>query len=47
MKIQLTIHISAVDRLYNDKIITSEEYNTIMARLISERIKEKESADNG
>lgn len=38
MKTPINIHITAVDRLYNDKIITSEEYKVIMERLITEKV---------
>lgn len=47
MKTPLNIHISSVDRLYNDRIITQEEYETIMLRIIAEKVKEKEGANDG
>lgn len=42
MKTPLNIHISSVDRLYNDGIITKEEYESIMLRIVSKKVEEKE-----
>lgn len=47
MKIPLNIHTSSVDRLYNDGIITKEEYEEIMLRIIAEKVKEKEGVSDG
>lgn len=47
MKTPLNIHMSSVDRLYNDGIITKEEYEAIMLRIIAENVKEKEGANDG
>lgn len=41
------IHVSAVDRLYDDAIITDDEYKRIMNRLILANIKEKEAKQDG
>lgn len=47
MKTPLNIHISSVDRLYNDGIITKEEYEAIMLRIIADKAKEKEGVSDG
>lgn len=47
MKTPITIHISAVDRLYNDSMITDNEYKTIMERIATAKVAEKAGEKNG
>lgn len=47
MKTSPSIHMSALDRLYVDGLITGQEYKTIIARIINEKVKDKEVGDNG
>lgn len=47
MKTSLNIHTVSVDRLYDDNLITKEEYEKIMSRIIAKKVEAKEGADNG
>lgn len=46
MTIPIQIHVSSIERLYSDNLITDEEYKRIMNRLISASLKAKEAKDN-
>lgn len=47
MKTHVNIHMSSVERLYNDGLITDNEYKKIMDRIVSEKVKEGAKARNG
>lgn len=47
MKNSLSIHVNAVERLYDDGLITSEVYKDIMTKIAEEKVKEQEGKKNG
>lgn len=47
MKTPTSIHISAIERLYNDGFTTNEEYKAIMLRIVLANVSAKEGEKNG
>lgn len=46
MTTPIQIHVSSIERLYSDSLITDDEYKRIMNRLISASLKAKEAKDS-
>lgn len=47
MRTPVKIHMSSVERLYDDDIITSKEYESIMKKLAAIKTLEKERGKSG
>lgn len=45
MKTYINIHINSLNRLFNDKLITADEYKRIMNRIVAEDIKDKRESE--